>query len=315
MTIPDLSIRLIKNSDIDKTKWDHCITIAQNGLIYGYSFYLDHMAKNWDALVYGDYEAVMPLTWNRKFGYSYLYQPPFAASLGVFGNNLSVSATDQFIRAIPAKFRLAEISLNHGNAVTNSSFIQERVNFVLPLSSSYDALYNGYRENIRRNVKKSLDFGCWYQKDIPFREVLELSHSQMSRISNLTKHDYHNLGNLYEYLYPLKMATACGIYTASGQLVASCIFFFSHNRAYYIVVGNHPNGRTLGASHLLIDRFIMEMAGTNLILDFEGSDIRNLAFFYSSFGAKPEMYPVLRINRLPRWVNILRSWKGQRGEI
>ena len=32
-------------SEIDKAKWDHCIDNAGNGLIYAYSFYLDHMAK------------------------------------------------------------------------------------------------------------------------------------------------------------------------------------------------------------------------------------------------------------------------------
>jgi len=70
-------------------------------------------------------------------------------------------------------------------------------------------------------------------------------------------------------------------------------------------VGNHPNGRTLGASHALVDAFIKDQAGQDLLLDFEGSDIRNLAFFYSSFGATEEKYPAIKLNRLPwyiRWM-------------
>ena len=90
-----------------------------------------------------------------------------------------------------------------------------------------------------------------------------------------------------------------GIYSKTGQLIASAIFTFSHARAYYILVGNHPNGRTLGASHALIDAFIQDHAGQNLLLDFEGSDLRNLAFFYSSFGAVEENYLSIRENRLP----------------
>ena len=46
------------------------------------------------------------------------------------------------------------------------------------------------------------------------------------------------------------------------------------------MVGNHPDGKTIGASHALIDAFIKDHADQNFILDFEGSDIRNLAFFY-----------------------------------
>ena len=94
---------------------------------------------------------------------------------------------------------------------------------------------------------------------------------------------------------------------SQNRLLASCIFFFSHNRAYYILVGNHPDGRTLGASHALIDAFIKDYAGSEMILDFEGSDIRNLAFFYSGFGAKEEIYPALKINRLPWYVRLFKN--------
>ncbi|HRG24810.1 MAG TPA: hypothetical protein PLL23_10470, partial [Chitinophagaceae bacterium] len=70
---------------------------------------------------------------------------------------------------------------------------------------------------------------------------------------------------------------------------------------------NHPNGKTIGASHALIDAFIADYAGQDLLLDFEGSDIRNLAFFYSSFGAIQEIYPALKINRLPFYLKWLKK--------
>ena len=55
-------IQYFIHPQIDKSKWDDCMDRADNGLIYAYSFYLDQMAKHWDALVFNDYEAVMPLT-------------------------------------------------------------------------------------------------------------------------------------------------------------------------------------------------------------------------------------------------------------
>ena len=73
-----MPVHYITYQQIDKSKWDNCIDTAANGLVYGYSFYLDAMAKHWDALVLDDYEAVMPLTWNKKYGITYLYQPFFA---------------------------------------------------------------------------------------------------------------------------------------------------------------------------------------------------------------------------------------------
>ena len=73
------------------------------------------------------------------------------------------------------------------------------------------------------------------------------------------------------------------------------------------MVGNHPNGKTLGASHALINAFIKDHAGKDLLLDFEGSDVASLAFFYSSFGAEPVIYPAIRNNKLPKWVRWLRK--------
>src|SRR5260221_2550380 len=105
--MPDTgNIQYITHNAIDKKKWDACIENSPNGLVYAYSFYLDYMAKHWDALVLDDYKTVMPLTWNKKYGIHYLYQPPFVALSGVFGQHPDDTIVTNFINAIPAKFRL-----------------------------------------------------------------------------------------------------------------------------------------------------------------------------------------------------------------
>ncbi len=81
-----MKISYLRHENIDKKKWDNCIAHANNSLIYAYSYYLDAMSENWNALVMNDYEAVMPLTWAKKFGFRYLRQPVFTQQLGIFGN-------------------------------------------------------------------------------------------------------------------------------------------------------------------------------------------------------------------------------------
>lgn len=297
------NIHYLQQKEISKAKWDECVSHADNGLIYAYSYYLDAMARNWDALVLGDYEAVMPLTWNKKYGIYYLYQPAFTASLGVFGNNLTESLIENFIHSIPKKFKLIEIALNQGNILsTPSGFSMIRNNYILFLNKDYAALRSSYKENIRRNIKKALQLGCSVKKDIPVAEVIALSKPAMQQLTNVKDEDYTNFEELYQLLHQQNKAITYGVYSPNNELVASCVYFFSHNRAYYILVGNHPNSKALGASHFLIDSFIKHHANQNLILDFEGSDIRNLAFFYSSFGAGTEVYPFLKINQLPFWM-------------
>lgn len=285
---------------IDKQKWDACIERASNGLVYAFSFYLDAMALQWDALVYNDYEAVMPLTWNKKYGIYYLYQPPFTACLGVFGRSINAQMVNDFLLQIPEKFKYWDIALNYGNNFgLKDHHLKQRMNYVLSLNNEYAKIREQFNDNIKRNVRKSIQYQLNIKKDIPVQEIVELAREQASEFSKITSTDFEHFSGLYRILQQKEQAITYGVYLPSGQLLASAVFFFSHQRAYYILVGNHPNGKTLGASHTLINAFIEDHAGKHLLLDFEGSDIHSLAFFYSSFGAHQEEYPSLRLNRLP----------------
>ena len=140
-----MEINYLTYQQIDKTKWDACISHADNGLIYAYSFYLDAMAKNWDALVLNDYEVVMPLTWNKKYGVHYLYQPAFTACLGIFahralrGRSIDADTVSAFLQAVPSKFKYWDIYFNPGNFFKLHDFnLYERKNYVLNLNNSYE---------------------------------------------------------------------------------------------------------------------------------------------------------------------------------
>lgn len=301
------AIRYFRRQELDDTKWNACIDAATNGRIYAYSFYLDCMAGQWHALVLGDYEAVMPLTWRNKWSVYYLYQPAFCAQLGVFGKTVTPALVEQFLRAVPSRYQYWDFYGNQQNLLATADFpANRRVNYVLPLQHPYDTLAKQYRENIRRNIRKAKSYGCVVDRATPVEAILELAKAQPQQGD--TKGDaFERFQKLHDILQEKGMVKNYGIRSDKGELLASAVFTFSHQRAYYILVGNHPNGRTLGASHLLIDAFIEDHAGTERMLDFEGSDIRNLAFFYSSFGAVEEHYPAFHLNRLPFWIKWLKK--------
>lgn len=302
------NIQYLPHHAIDKQKWDACISHAANGLVYGYSIYLDTMAKHWDALILGDYEVVMPLTWNKKYGISYLYQPFLTAQLGMFGNTITGELVESFLKAIPRHFRYWDIYLNHQNVFPLETFrLYKRNNYVLNLNRSYKDLYNAYRENIQRNIRRSEQAGCRTIKDFEEEKVVTLALAQMRTYTKESTENVNRFRTLYSHLHAKNQAITYGILSPTEELIASCVFLFSHNRAYYILVGNHPNGRTLGASHALIDAFIKDHAEKNMLLDFEGSDIRNLAFFYSSFGAEQENFAGIKLNRLPFYLKWLKK--------
>lgn len=294
-----MKISYLPQANINKTKWDSCIDTAANGLIYAYSFYLDAMSENWDALVMNDYEIVMPLTWKKKYTIYYLYPPFYTASLGVFGNNISAQTVKSFLENIPGKFKYWDFFLNRNNLFAIPEFpMYERSNYILPLLNSYEILKSKYASSHVRNIKRSIQYGNIVKKNIPIADVMQLAKEQAKDFSTIGEKSFVHFAELFEFLKEKNLAITYGVYSPQLKLVASCAYFFSHNRAYYILVGNHPDGKTSGASHLMIDTFIKEHAGKNLTLDFEGSNIPSLAFFYKSFGSVLEKYPGIKRNKL-----------------
>lgn len=279
------------------------------------TYYLDHMARHWDALLTEDYRWVMPLTWNRKYGFFYLYQPPGCANLGVFGSDLPAELFHRFLSSLPQKFRLVEIDLNSGNYFPDTHSPELlRNNYWLSLSSPIRQLRLAYRENTRRNIRRAQDAGCILGSNLPASEAIRLYRASQESKSNFRERDYRHFEELAGYLQARGMAEIRCVHDASGRLLSSAIFFLDHRRIYYIMAGNHPLSRDTGASHFLLDAYLEEKAGKNLVMDFEGSDMAGLAFFYSGFGGQVEHYPAIRLDHLPAWIRMLRAKNQKRGK-
>lgn len=70
---------------------------------------------------------------------------------------------------------------------------------------------------------------------------------------------------------------------------------------------SNQQGKDLRGMYYLLNTFINQHAGQNLILDFEGSMIPGVARFFEGFGAAPETYFQLKFNRLPLPLKWLKS--------
>ena len=56
-----MQIRHLRHNEINYSLWDKCITNAKNSLVYASTWYLDVVSPDWEALVAGNYEYIMPL--------------------------------------------------------------------------------------------------------------------------------------------------------------------------------------------------------------------------------------------------------------
>jgi hypothetical protein len=307
-------ITYLSTNQINKEKWDQCIRESVNRLVYAYSWYLDIVCPGWDALVENDYESVFPLPNNRKAGIRYIFQPYFAQQLGIFSRNiLNVTVVDNFLKTIPSKFQFVEIHLNTLNKIDETHYQSiERTNHELDLINSYEFLYANYDQNTKRNTRKALQEKLILRRKVEPDELITLFRENWGKKEvKLHFHQYDILRRLIDYLLKHTFSMITGAYLPDGTLCAAVFFLRDENRVIYQLAASNNKARENGAMFLLVDSFIKEHAGQPLILDFEGSNDKNVARFYKGFGAKAIHYSQVKINRLPgvvsKMVNFVRK--------
>jgi hypothetical protein len=295
-------IRYLKHDEIDKNKWDLCIRDSFNGNIYAWSWYLDIVHQNWEALVEDEYERVFPLTGNIRFGLSYLFQPFFAQQLGIYSRSiLNTNIISSFLNAIPSHFRLVEIRLNTHNKVDAELFdVHQHLNHELDLINTYDRIYRKYSTNTKRNLKKAVEANLTLMKNIGPEEIISLFRQNRGRtISHWNNLEYNRLVKLVYAAIYRSQAMVYGAYNINNELCAGAIFVKSHGKIVFLFSGTNQSGRETHALSFLIDSAIKEFSPGHFVFDFEGSDNPNLARYYKGFGSKETTYPGIYINRLP----------------
>jgi len=292
-----LPIKHLQNEQIDKQKWDLAIENSHNGLVYALSWYLDIVSPDWEALVLGDYEAVMPLAWRKKFGINYLYQPVFVQKIGIFFQKLiTPEITDQFLIEILRHYKFIDICIDNK---PKSIPAVKRITQMLDLSESYQELYACYSKNHKKNIEKALNSGLIVKKDgNPDDFITLLLH--MYRTKNLTDVSFSDIENLRKIVKEAILQGMGEIYFGyiDNNLCAAA-FFLKWNRRSIIFTAQNNKGREIGAMFSLIDYYIQKNASKKQWLDFAGSMLPGVAKRNKGFGANDYEYFAVKVNQLP----------------
>ena len=305
-----MEINYLHRADIDENKWNNCIHTAYNSLIYAYSWYLDEVCDDWDALVMGDYVAVMPLPVRKKWGFTYTYQPFFCQQLGVFASSMiSTIQVDTFFKSIPRHFSFIDLQVNiYSQPGNNKVNLKQKTDHHLPLITTYEKLYAGYNDNTRRNLKKAAASKITVMENADPASIIRLyKDNYASKTPEIKDHDYMRLNRLVNTAVKMGGLKAWGAYDEHNTLCAGVLILTDHNYAYYLLGGGDNYGLQNGAMHAIFDGFIKKHAGHDLVLDFEGSEIEGIARFYRGLGAKPVYYYSVKQNRLPGWIKWIKS--------
>ncbi len=295
-----MTIRHLKHSEIDFNKWDACIEASLQGLAYHLSWYLDITNPGWEALINGDYENVMPLPVRHKFGLKYLIQPFLTQQLGVVSTSEKTIDTGAFLRKASKMYKYININLNRYNDCKNIDFsVLAYNNHELNLNQSIVKLEERYSRRTKRNISHAQESNLQIVDDISAKEFTDFKTVHAN--PPLNKRFRSILDNIVCYTTQNSIGRALAVKNAKGEVISAAFYFWFKDRIYLLVTASSDEGKETSAMHLIIDHIIQVNAGTNKILDFTGSNLEGVAYFNEGFGALPEHYYSVKLNRLP-WI-------------
>jgi hypothetical protein len=280
----------LRHHEIDKAKWDAGIARSTHPLIYAESWYLDIVAPNWESIVSRDYGVLWPLTLNRKYKWPVIMQPMYAKLLGMFASEtLDQKTVDDF----GAANKYPILTLQCPSKVEWSSQLHStiRSNSVLPLQKPYAELRKAFSQNCQRNIKKALQSA----------QSCHTLAAPAAFIAFTRQHKNYLLPEkhlkLLEQIVGKALDQNSGfilqVTDHHGEPLAMAFFLRKHKRLIFLSGQSSPKGLRQQSMFLIMNQVIQNHAGSDYLLDFDGSEVKGIARFYASFGAVAEPYQCL----------------------
>jgi len=279
-------IRHLKDTQIDRQRWDDTVFEAQNSLPYAFSWFLDAVSERWEALVSADYQYVMPLPVKKRCGIKYLIQPYFCQQLGIFSKNIiTEDIVNEFIKKIPYNF--FALQLNYKNPCKG----EKLPNLTLSLLDSYEKIKQSFSENTARNIRKASNF------ELRVKMLNSADFLSFWKSENFAK--YQQLFPTLEKIAGLKndVVKLYSVVNQEDTVIATDLVLETEKRIINLVPCSNQEGKAKSAMFFLLNYLLKNNAEKEAIFDFEGSQIENVARFYRGFGAKNEPYFFIQKNR------------------
>ncbi len=302
-------IRILKNKEIDRDRWDKLVRSEDNPVPYNFSWYLDIMSPGWSALVLGDYDFIFPLPVRKKYGIKYLAMPPFTQRSGIIPS----AGTDSRIRSqfygfLQSNYRFIDLCVSD-KAVNYDFSVKPKNNFFIPLNRQYKEIWEDYSSSCRRNIRIGREERRRVSEEIDPGSVMDLFSTGVGRrISGISTKDCHKLERLMRYCTDRGTGKIFGIY--HGGRLAHAVFAIDYaERITLLLTATSQYSRDSKAGYLVTDHIIYKYSGKGYVLDFAGSSIASIATYNKSYGSVMGNYYRIYLNKLPWPVRKLKAGK------
>lgn len=290
-------MKLIEQSNIDRTRWDQLVSNDENASIYNQSIFLDKLAENWSLLIDDDYSVGLPVPFTIRLGVKGIYTPNFIRTLdwvGLNGDNKKLVLT-QSTAILKSKFKLCQLRMLTTPFIgMNSELVFQKLSFSASLNSQA-------KRSIKKFEKSNLKI-----QEVGIESILPIITEELGlKVAGVKEIDLNRFESLLKN-YPSSKLTLIGV-SENDCVLGGLIFIRWKDTLHYVKGGVRKEAKHNGAMYAMMDAAIKIALKENLIVDFGGSNVSGVRQFNCSFGAEDVHYSEWKWDHSPLWFRCLKS--------
>jgi len=263
-----MNIRLVRQEEIDKQRYNSCIHFATNGSLFGYDWYLNATAREWDVLVEGEeWVSAMPLPREKNWlGRQQLVHPRLVPELAVYSvKPLSPKRIQAFWDAIPPEIRGGSLMVEPASVPTDSGRFQVKTatGSALFLDRPYEEIIGDFPPAYHEGLLRAEDADL---KPAPSFKPETLADFWLRVNGNSSDNDwrFHAMQRLMYQVLHRGWGGSQAIVNTKGDLLAMTFLAYSHGRVLPLFTTESPEGNSKGALTLLWDNLLRGHEGKKL---------------------------------------------------
>lgn len=295
-------LQKIKRKDLDVDKYSKALNDASNYRIYAEHWYLDILTEEkWECLVFGDYEVIMPIPLQYKFGIKFVLQPIYCQQLGVFYKE---EISEEIFREFEKKLHKYRVRAYHFNEENTEKFSPEgerRVNQILNIDKPYEYIFKEYRKGRKSDINVAKKANLNLVKKLNIDELITLNRENQDAF--ISEKNRNKLKLLFESLRRNGKLIGYSLRNNRNENIAMCLLSDSGNRIILIFLIRNKSKKPCGEISFLLNEIFKDFSQVVKEFDFEGSAIPGVASFNESFGADKRLYTIFSNMPNPKLLN------------
>lgn len=277
-----------------------------------YQWWNEVVSEGWEVAVYeekGEIRAIWPYLKRKKGPFSLLVQPPFTPYGGPIFNfppdqkrerrySSELKYAKGIVNSLP---KFSELLINCRLSLNNTlPFIWEgfedrkKFTHILKLDQSNEELFIGFRDNIRRQIRKAEKHLSITTAQDPMLVGKLLKESFSGQSESYPIEDESIYRRIGEYLKKYEFGEILQAVNEAGEVHAIMVWIHDAKSAYYLIGGTDQNFKNSGAMSYLMWEAIQKAKAKNIpAFNFEGSMIPSVEKYLRGFGGKLTPYSCL----------------------